>query len=519
MSNFKAVFKVLFTKSYSSNLGKKKKISILTTLLIFGFLGIFLSIVYNFLFYFSFSYAGIVDTYPLLFSVVVFVLTLITSIFRSQIILFSNKDHAILNPMPIKKNVVISAKLLLFYLEELVFSLILLVPTIVLYSITDIWFLLLGTGLMLIIPLIAILFSSVIGFLFSFLSNRYKITKIIFTMLYVALFVGFMMLSFSFSSNAESDEMFLSIGESLRKIFLFDWIYNGFIQHQILYILLVLGLSLISALLVILVYAKCYSKLYGLLMISESKKKYNKKDINKSSTIRTIMLKDAKMLFGNPLFLLNTCSGSIVSVVMITIFLINYDPANMEAEEKVVEMIKYGLPLMICLFTSMSSITTFGISIENKNIWMIKTFPIKFKDLAFSKLLLNQLINGSLALICSIIVCIICQREVGLIIFTILYPQAFIFVFALFGLLLNMLFPKIPWDNFNQIKNSPAVLIYTFGMLFLSSIIVGVSLVSFFLFNQIVFYIFCIGILCIFGVVLSILLIKLNKKIMSKIEL
>ena len=48
--------------------------------------------------------------------------------------------------------------------------------------------------------------SSVIGFLISFLVNRFKIAKIISTILYIGLFVGLIVLSFTLNINGTGEE-------------------------------------------------------------------------------------------------------------------------------------------------------------------------------------------------------------------------------------------------------------------------------------------------------------------------
>ena len=277
MNNFSVVFKTLFSELFSS-FSKKNNRKPYITLIILGILFFGLSIFYTLGMDVILKEVNGEQYLPLLFASVALIFVIFTTIFRAQMVLFSNKDHNILTPLPITKKTIISAKLLIFYLQELVYSIILFLPTIVLYALSHISFLFFGLILLLIIPLIGVLVSSVIGFLISFLVNRFKIAKIISTILYIGLFVGLIVLSFTLSINGTGEEdptVFLKAIAKMRDFFLFDWIYRGFVNNEWLYFLLLVGSSFISAFIVIFLYAKFYEAFYVMLNRSFSRSKYN----------------------------------------------------------------------------------------------------------------------------------------------------------------------------------------------------------------------------------------------------
>ncbi len=522
MSNFKSVFKVLFTKSYSSNKNSKKNISFQIIISLLAILFFFLSCLYNILFYFAFSAAEHIEIYPLIMSMLVFLITVITSIFRSQIILFSTKDHAILTPMPINKKTIITSKVLLFYLEELIFSIIILLPTIFLYSSTDIWFIVFGILLMLTIPFISVLISSFIGFAISLLTNRFRAAKVLFSILYIVFFIAIMVLfmspSFS-SSGGEEIENFDGLIDGLKNFFLLDWINKGFIEHNVLYVILLMGISLVSAITLIVLYAIFYDSFYNMLLVSSAKKAFKQKYITVANPIKTIFAKDFKHYFSSPLVLLNSITGGICSVIIIVLMSLNLNK-NSGGEDfaEIQVILKSMMPFVICIMCGMTSVTAFCISLENKNFWMIKTFPIRKKDFVIAKVLENHVLNGTLALISSILVCIFMKESnVISIIFTILFPQLYIFTFSLLGMIINLCLPKLNWDNFNQIKNSPSLLIYTFGTMLIGIIfVVMISFLSFI--NQYLGMIVSLLIVITLGIIFALILKKKTGKLLAKID-
>lgn len=521
MNNFFITFKVLFSELFSS-FSKKNKRKPYITLIILGCLFLGLSIFYTFGMNFILKQVDGQKYLPLLFSSIALVFVVFTTIFRAQMVLFSNKDHNILTPLPISKKTIIGAKLLIFYLQELIYSIILFLPTVVLYSLTNISFLFFGLILLLIIPLIGVLVSSVVGFLISFLVNRFKIAKIISTILYVGLFVGLIVLSFSLDMNGSSEEdptVFLDMISKMRDFFLFDWIYRGFINNEWLYFLLVVGISLISAVIVIFLYAHFYESFYATLNRSFSKGKYKRKDVKSQSVIISLISKDMKMLFSMPIVLLSSISGGLVGVIMTSFVVINFDKMNVPAEmESIINLIKSASPIIICFFCAMMAITTMAISLEKDSFWLIKTLPIRKKDYYIAKLTENQIFNGVFALISSLIIICVLPLNVLDIINLIIYPQLYILALGLFGLVINLKHPKLHWSTFNKIKNSASIMIYTFSEMLIALVLCGVFVIFYYLMGLLIAIIVSLLLVILFILIMIQVLNKQGDKWFNEIS-
>ena len=108
MNNFSVVFKVLFSELFSS-FSKKNNRKPYITLIILGVLFLGFSIFYTFGMDVILKEVNGEQYLPLLFASVALVFVVFTTIFRAQMVLFSNKDHNILTPLPIKG--IISSKI------------------------------------------------------------------------------------------------------------------------------------------------------------------------------------------------------------------------------------------------------------------------------------------------------------------------------------------------------------------------------------------------------------------------
>lgn len=482
MNKFFSLLNVELRESFSSNntRGKKTSFGVIIGLLAFLFIG--LSIIYNFTFFMVFKESNSLSSFPLFMAGLVVIITFFTASFRSQLILFSNKDHNILEPMPIKKSMIISTKLILFLLEELIFSIIIYLPTIYLYSFIQSSFIPSGIILMLTLPLLSILIAVIVGFVFNLMAKRFAAFRIIIFILYIIFFILVMGLSL-FMNNIDN-QGYTDITNNLVKFIPFlSLVKSGFLEGEILSIVLYFVVTILSTLIVVGIYSLFYDSFYQMLQVNRKSQKFTDQKIKSNNPILTLMKKDFKIYFQSPMILINAIVGGIMSIIIVLFLNSSLSQVPNGDEAEIIRIIYLLFPYFLGLFITMSSLTSMGISIEQKNFWIMKVLPINIKDYFMSKLLINQIINGILAFISSIILVLIHQYDVIYIILIILYPQLMILAFGLFGLIINLLFPKLNWTNYNQIKNSSSLMITTFTSMIFNIIMLVISYFTIVIFN------------------------------------
>ena len=87
---------------------------------------------------------------------------------------------------------------------------------------------------------------------------------------------------------------------------------------------------------------------------------------------------------------------------------------------------------------------------EGKKFWIIKSLPIDAKKYIRSKLLFSYLIMGPVMIIASVVACIIIKANWIDFICILLVPQVAALLYSLIGLLLNLKFYNLEWDNPTQ---------------------------------------------------------------------
>ncbi len=124
---------------------------------------------------------------------------------------------------------------------------------------------------------------------------------------------------------------------------------------------------------------------------------------------------------------------------------------------------------------SMNIISAALISLEGNRLWIIKSLPIKTKDILESKLMLHLALCVPPGLLFSIVGSVVFSLSLVDSLLVIIVPIVFTVFEALLGLLINLWKPKFDWINETVVvKQSAAVMITMFGTMALVVFIGGI---------------------------------------------
>ena len=162
----------------------------------------------------------------------------------------------------------------------------------------------------------------------------------------------------------------------------------------------------------------------------------------------------------------------------------------------------------VMLISSMNTITAPSISLEGKNLWIVKTLPIDARLMLKAKVFLHVIVTLVPAAFLS--VCLSVSLRVSPVVAIISFAIAVVFVFltAEFGLLLNLNHPNLKWSNETAvIKQSLPVFIAMFAGTIFSA---AIGAASFFLglvmaheYSSLIILAFCAALLAAIHLYLS----------------
>ena len=428
------------------------------------------------------------------------IMTFFEGIYKSGPLIFNCKDDQLLLSLPIKKNIIFFVRVLKFYIFELLFNSIFLIPIMISYirwadSITWTYYLT-SFIMLLLLPIIPIVLSCIIGVITSSISSRFKFknaAQIILSMIFI---IGIMIASY----NMDSIFNYIvkhsnSINDLIIKIYYPAGIYTKLVvDFNILDLLIFILVNIIIFVLSIIILGKFYFKINSRLKSISTNKKIIKIDnliIKRKSPLKSIINKEVKTFFNTPVFIINAGFALVLYILIAIVISINFNsiiPIILNEvnglgidKELIMNNLSLFIFILICLTSFMTSITNSVISLEGKNISILKSLPVKTKTILMGKVLAPLLITTPILLIGDFILFIVFKitiiDSILLIILSVLIPLISHFI----GIIVNLKYPKLDWESTTEVvkQSTSSFISVLIGMiLFILSLFIIIKLIG-----------------------------------------
>lgn len=391
--------------------------------------------------------------------------------------LYGFKDFDLLMSLPLTKNQVMASKLVSFMLLGYFYSFFLTIPYIVIYGIytqqTILYYLLGFTGY-LFAPMIPLILSSLLSFMIAKIASGSKyssLINIILTLGMVFCILGFSMKLSDFMNVSFEDATGLS--DTIKTYLPFVYYYgNALSKKDIVSLLIYILLSIVPFILFVYGFSKLFVKLNVGFIEGYKVSDYKMKELKTSGHFISLLKLHFSRYFHSTGYFVNT----IVGPLMILIFVImgKFDSGN--TVEMVLELLDIRFILVIIsgiiLFcSSMCFITASSISLEGKYFYILKSSPLSAKEICGAKVMLQVIVCFVTSAIGIIMATILYSLSIELMVFALLLTLFSSFFFALFGLIINLEFPKMEWESeVLVVKQSMSSMITMFASMALSAL-------------------------------------------------
>lgn len=386
------------------------------------------------------------------------------NLFKIKNILFDFKDYDILMSLPIKRSVIILSKMVSLYIVNLLYTLIVMIPGYIAYiRYTDLPHDYLFFLLLFAIPIVPILASSIIGIIISWLTSFFKNKNIGSYVIYLALIIA---VFFGMYKINGLDEVTI-VNNSINIVDKFSSYYpltNTYItilsSFNIISLLSFVIVPLILFGLFIIFVNFGYSTLRTKLLKHNIKSDYILKRYTINKPIIALYKKEIKRYFSSPLYVINTAFGCIIMVLLILSMII-FNEKVISSFTKINnfnEVVKNNIFMILSLLCVVSSTTNSSISLEAKSLWIIKMLPVNSSKIFLSKVMVNLTILIPTIIIGGTFFGIYLKLSFMEFAFLYLIMLSYSLFASINGLLLNLLFPKLDFENeIRVIKQSMAV--------------------------------------------------------------
>ena len=407
--------------------------------------------------------------YMALMSLIAIAMGVFGSVFNTYSSLYKAKDNDLLLSMPIPPSSILAARLSGVYAIGLLYELIIMIPTVIVFFINaKVNFL--GILFTLLIPFILSVFvlvlSCVLGFAVALVSGKIKNKNFITVVLSLAFIVAYY---YVYSKAYAILQSILSnpkvIGNGIKTA-LYPLYHLGKAAFgNVVSMFIFTGIIAVLFFAVYIVLAKTFTSL-ATENKGGAKAKYKAKTVKAGNANSALFKKELRRFLGSPTYMLNCGLGLILMPILAVVILIKADMFKemISAIEPAKEIVYMLAAAAVCMIIPINDITAPSVSLEGKNLWLIKAYPVSAKSVLFAKLKLHCVLSAVPVALLTVAVEIVIKPSLAFAILIPITAVLFILLTALAGLFLNLKTPNLNWTNENvPVKQSMSVMLTLFG--------------------------------------------------------
>jgi len=387
-------------------------------------------------------------------------LSVVGSIFTAQKQLFDAKDNELLLSMPIPPFYILASRLAMLFVLNFAFSALTMIPAGV------VW-LILGESVtaagvifwvlsLLLLPLLSMALTCLLGWVSEAISSRMKRKNLATTVIMAVFFAAYMYFCFNMSSFL--DTLLLqgeTIAEAFRTVLLpFYYMGRGILEGDLWRFLAFALFAAVPFALVAWLLTRTFLKLIttkkkGLKVV------YVEKKARENSPLIAVLKKETSVLLGMPAYLLN-CGLGVIMMLLLAFFLVLKRGELLEIAgtfdaltggNGFSAMLPAMLQVAVGFCILMTCTAAPSVSLEGKNLWLLRSMPVATETILSAKMLLNVLVAGVPGVLTGMILNFSLPMSIPDRIAAILLPAVLACFTAVFGLWCNLKWPRLDWIN------------------------------------------------------------------------
>ena len=397
--------------------------------------------------------------------------TMFTVLLRTSGYLFYYKDYEILAPLPIHTRKLFISKLMVLLIMIYFVNFLITVPMMFSYfywngfNVLGLFIYLIG---ILCLPLVPFMFVSMLSLGISLLTSKMRYSKIINMILMIGLLVGFLFLSFSMNSTTVNPLTGqIDLFSSITKYYLpFTWFNQAVDELSFLSLGYLLGSHIVLFMIYVFFVEKlaAFTNKRGIRTQIKYKQKVLK--YQEKPVVVSLVEKEFKKFFSSTLYALNSGIGMVLLVIMsVASLFFKADIEGILSQQIGMSVDAEMMILIIFGFTiGMTYTPAISLSLEGKQLWVLKSLPIKPSTVMLSKIIFNLLLIVPIAYISLIMIGISLSINLVSILIILVLILVFAVLVSCMDAVINLYLPKFDYNNETEvIKQSAAAFLGIFG--------------------------------------------------------
>lgn len=442
--------------------------------MLFGILYLYLIGVFLFAFYAMFtSMAGVFHSmglawfYFAMFAMLSFAMMFVFSVFTAKAQLFEARDNELLLSMPIAPSTILASRMISLLLLNLGFELIVALPAAAAWCMSCPVTLMGAVAFIaecLCLPFFSLAISALFGWLLAVVTARVRRKSLVSTAMSMAFLAAYFYVYSRINTILSTlVTQAAHIADSVSAALPLYWLGTAVADGDAINLFLGAVCLLLPFALVYVLLSKTFIKT-ATTRRGFAKRRYVERSAREASPFAALVRREWMRLLASSTYIMNSAMGALMSVIMALALIIK--GGDLLAMLSVLPG-DYVVPIMtatLCMISSMTTISSCSVSLEGKNLWIVKSMTVASARVLKAKLALHLLVSAPGTFLVQIVFCMLC-RPTGLgMVWMLLIPQLFGIALALIGLWANLRHPKLDWQSEAQaVKQGISVAIAMFS--------------------------------------------------------
>lgn len=433
---------------------KKKAFTGWGALALIAGLGVYMSAIYSFAMSQALLMSGGLWLLPGMMAILSALMSFLLTMFSAGGMIFGNKDADFMLALPVSAFEVMLSKILALCIENLVMAEFIMIPMAVVYLING------GSSgaLFVVLTIVAAAFLSllpttlgvIVGYVFALISGKLRRKALIQNILYI-LFFGFIMVG-SFRINTIFSA--LATGTQGVERAFSGWLlpfglFTKAVGGDLLSLLLFIAITVLPLLLIVWLFSRRYKSIITSLFSHMVRSDYKLGTVQSASQFSALLHKESARFFGTPAYMINSGFGIIMGLLAAGAAVVKRDMLLGILSEiggsglMPVQL----LAVVMCFMAATVNTTCVSISLEGRNLWILKEAPISARTLFGAKALFNLIVSLPVMLICTLVLGWALEIPAAQVAMVAALLAVICCYVAVSGLMFNLLFPKLDADN------------------------------------------------------------------------
>ena len=439
---------------------------------------------------------------PVLYFLLTFLLQLAFGLIKAKSTLYREKDLDMIAALPVSGSSVVAARVLRMYIEGVIITLGAFLPAMITFGVNS------GAGVAfylwllpdcLILPIIPTAISAWIGILIASVISkaRHKVLAEIVIMLILVLGMYLFMSLITTRGRSEADaegrtatssvtqsgdekaagKSLMELSEEEAKERIADAVWDAMViieevvpparfmgdllaRHKFHEQLIWAVFSMALVILTVAVIGRMFFRISRRLVTVTKHHEYRLESLKAESVITALVKKELARYTSSGVYITNTIIGPVLAVAF-AIALAFFDPSQLISSAggnglPIEINASAGIPYLLGVFFTMMSISACSVSMEGKNWWLPRSLPLSAREILGSKLILHLIIFTPFYGLMEIILLFTLRTGFMGRLWLLIIPAVAVLFSALFGMVLNLRFPKFHWENATEVVKQSA---------------------------------------------------------------